>query len=84
MVDLQYANTIHVIRYLCKHNSVYLRNAMVFERTSVAKHLRLQFSMLMSGLPVPYPAVGRLMDAGRPAVINSTSRVVFKSEYSFS
>ena len=30
----------------------------------------------MSGLPVPYPAVGRLMDAGIPAVINSTSRVV--------
>ena len=27
----------------------------------------------MSGLPVPYPAVGRLMDAGRPAVINSTT-----------
>ena len=41
--------------------------------------LRLQFYRLMSGLPVPYPAVGRLMDAGIPAVINSTSRVVFKS-----
>ena len=33
------------------------------------EHLRLQFSRLMSGLPVPYPSVGRLMDAGRPAVI---------------
>ena len=29
----------------------------------------------MSGLPDPYPAVIRLMDVGRPGVINSISRV---------
>ena len=46
---------------------------------AVAKHLLLQFSRLMFGLPDPYPAVNRLMDAGRPAVIYFTIRVVSNS-----
>ena len=53
LVDLQCASTIHTIMYLCNHDIVYLRNVMVLERTLVAYHLlRLQFSRLMSVLPV--------------------------------